>query len=237
MMYGWRLRIGLIVPSSNTTMESEFHAMRPEGVSVHTARMRLVEATPEELRRMAEDAQRAAELLATADVDVIIYGCTTGSLVGGVEWEEELRERIEGETGVETLTTAGAVVEALRALGVKRVCVATPYIRELDELEARFLGEQGFEVLAIRGLGLRRNTEIGGLPPWTAYRLAREAYREEADGVFISCTNFRTIEVIEPLERELGKPVVTSNQASMWAALRLRRLPLEGYGRLLRGRV
>lgn len=233
-MYGWRMRIGLIVPSSNTTMESEFHAMKPEGVSIHTARMRLEEATPEALMRMAEDALRAAELLKTANVDVIIYGCTTGSLVGGGEWEEGLAREIEGETGVETITTARAVVEAIRAFNMKRVCVATPYIRELDELEVKFLREQGIEVSAIKGLGIRRNTEIGSLPPWASYRLAKEAYREEADGIFISCTNFRTLEAIEPLEREFGKPVVTSNQASMWAALRLIHQSIEGYGRLLR---
>lgn len=233
-MYGWRLRIGLIVPSSNTTMESEFHVMKPEGVSVHTARMRLIEATPEALLKMADDAHRAAELLATADVDVIIYGCTTGSLVGGVEWEERLAREIEEETGVKTITTAGAVVEAFRALGLKRLCVATPYIKELDELEVKFLSDLGFEVLAIKGLGLKRNTEIGSQPPWVSYRLAREVYREGADGIFISCTNFRTIEAIEPLEEEFGKPVVTSNQASMWAALRLIHQPIEGFGRLLR---
>jgi len=236
-MYGWRLRIGLIVPSSNTTMESEFNRMKPEGVSVHTARMRLIEATPDALIKMAEDAHRAAELLATADVDVIIYGCTTGSLVKGVEWEEGLRREIEESTGIKTVTTAGAVVDALRALGIKRLCVATPYIKELDELEVRFLSELGFEVLAIKGLGLKRNTEIGSQPPWVSYRLTREAYRDEADGIFISCTNFRTIEIIERLEAEYGKPVVTSNQASMWAAMKLIHQPIEGYGRLLREMV
>jgi len=233
-LYGWRLRIGLIVPSSNTTMESEFHRMRPEGVSVHTARMELTEVSPEALMRMAEGALRAAELLSTAEVDVIIYGCTTGALVGGMEWERGLVEKIEDRTGIRTITTAGAVVEAMKTLGMRRICVATPYIKELDELEVKFLAEHGIEVLAIKGLSLRKNTEIGRLPPWTSYRLAKEVFKPGADGLFISCTNFRTIDVIEPLERELGVPVVTSNQASMWAALRLIHQPMEGFGRLLR---
>jgi len=221
------------VPSSNTTMESEFHRMCPEGVSVHVARMRLREVTPEALVKMAEDALLAAEMLSTADVNVIIYGCTTGALVKGMEWEKGLAEKIEARTGIRTITTAGAVVEAMKVLGLEKVCVATPYIRELNELEKKFLEEHGITVLAIKGLGIRENTEIGSLPPWTSYRLAREVLRPEADGIFISCTNFRTIEIIDPLERELGKPVITSNQASMWAALRLIREPLNRYGLLM----
>lgn len=233
-MYGWRLRIGLMVPSSNTTMEPEFYRMAPGGVSIHTARMRFVEATPEALRKMADDALKAAKDLATAEPDVIIYGCTTGALVGGVNWERELVKTLERETGVKIITTAFAVVEALKSLNVGKVAVATPYTDELNELEGAFLGEHGIEVTSIKGLGIVKNTEIGAKPSWVAYRLASEVFKPEADGVFISCTNFRTIEVIEKLESELGKPVVTSNQASMWSALRLIRESVRGYGRLLR---
>lgn len=237
-MYGWRARIGLIVPSSNTTMEPEFWRMAPEGVSVHTSRVRLSEVTPEALRLMASEAVRAAEELATADVNVIVYGCTSGSLLEGVEWEERLRREIRERAGVEAITTAQAVVEALRALGVRRVAVATPYIDEINSRERSFLERSGFSVVRIRGLGIVRNTDIGRQPPWVAYRLAKEVAREagrSADGVFISCTNFRTIEVIELLEAELQLPVVSSNTASMWLALRTLGIRDRlSYGRLLR---
>ena len=237
-MYGWRARIGLIVPSSNTTMEPEFWRMAPEGVSVHTSRVRLSEVTPEALRLMASEAVRAAEELATADVNVIVYGCTSGSLLEGVEWEERLRREIRERAGVEAITTAQAVVEALRALGIRRVAVATPYIDEINSRERSFLERSGFSVIRIRGLGIVRNTDIGRQPPWVAYRLAKEVAREagrSADGVFISCTNFRTIEVIEPLESELQLPVVSSNTASMWLALRTLGIRDRlGYGRLFK---
>ena len=237
-MYGWRARIGLIVPSSNTTMEPEFWRMAPEGVSVHTSRVRLSEVTPEALRLMASEAVRASEELATADVNVIVYGCTSGSLLEGVEWEERLRREIRERAGVEAITTAQAVVEALRALGVRRVAVATPYIDEINSRERSFLERSGFSVVRIRGLGIVRNTDIGRQPPWVAYRLAKEVAREagrSADGVFISCTNFRTIEVIELLEVELQLPVVSSNTASMWLALRTLGIRDRlSYGRLLR---
>jgi maleate isomerase len=237
-VYGWRARIGLIVPSSNTTMEPEFWRMAPEGVSVHTSRVRLSEVTPEALRLMASEAVRAAEELATADVNVIVYGCTSGSLLEGVEWEERLRREIRERAGVEAITTAQAVVEALRALGVRRVAVATPYIDEINSRERSFLERSGFSVVRIRGLGIVRNTDIGRQPPWVAYRLAKEVAREagrSADGVFISCTNFRTIEVIELLEAELQLPVVSSNTASMWLALRTLGIRDRlSYGRLLR---
>lgn len=219
-MYGWRARIGLIVPSSNTTMESEFWRLLPEGVTLHTARVRLVRAVPEELKAMAGEAVKAAEDLATAEVDIIVYGCTTGSLLEGVGWEARLREAMERSSGVKVVTTALAVVEALRRLRVRRVAVATPYVEELNRREKRFLEDCGFEVVRMKGLGIERNAEIGRQPPWVAYRLAREVWTREADALFISCTNFRTLEVVEPLERDLGKPVVSSNTASLWLALR-----------------
>jgi len=237
-VYGWRARIGLIVPSSNTTMEAEFWRMAPEGVSIHTSRVKLVEVTPEALKLMAVEAARAAEELATAEVDVVVYGCTTGSLLEGPEWEEGLRRETRKRAGVEAVTTAQAVVEALKALGVKRVAVATPYIDELNARERAFLEKLGFTVVRIKGLGIVRNTDIGRQPPWVAYRLAKEVAKEvgpSVDGVFISCTNFRTIEVIEPLEAELQLPVVSSNTASMWLALRsLGIRDRLSYGRLLR---
>jgi len=215
-------------------MEPEFYRMAPAGVSTHTARMRLEKVTVESLMEMAEDAGRAAEGLATAEVDVIVYGCTTGSLVGGVEWEERLVQRIERETGTPTLSTSGAVVEALKALNVGSVAVATPYTDELNRLERAFLEAHGIEITAIRGLSLAKNVDIGRTDGAAVEELVR-AVAGGADAVFISCTNLPTIDLIEPLEAELLRPVVTSNQASLWAALRGCGLSgLKGYGTLLR---
>ena len=237
MGYGLRLRIGLLVPSSNTTMEPDFHSMAPEGVSVHTARMRLDEVTPDGLIRMADDAERGAALLATAGVDVIVYGCTTGSLVGGVKWEESLVRNIHENTGVRATSTSGAVVLALRSLSARRVGVATPYTDVLNRLETQFLEDHGFQVAAIEGLGLVDNLEIGRVERDVIEGLI-EAVASEADTIFISCTNLPALDLIDGLERRHGRPVVTSNQASLWAALRdsgVKGIP--GYGELLRDRL
>jgi maleate isomerase len=229
------LRIGLLLPSSNTTMEPDFHGMAPEGVTVHSARMMLRSVTVEGLDAMSGEALRAGALLATAGVDVLIYGCTSGSLIRGVEWERELVSSIEAETGVPTLSTAGAVVEGLRALGLRSVGVATPYTDDINGFERRFLEAQSFEVGSMRGLGLVENHEIAAVPSERIVGLAEEV-AVGSEGVFVSCTNLPAATLVHGLEARLRRPVVTSNQASMWAGLRaLGRGGVEGYGLLLKG--
>jgi len=219
-MYGWRGRLGLIVPSSNTTMEMELHDYLPFGVSLHTARMPLRNVTEEELLKMSALALESARLLKDADVELILYGCTSGSFIGGKDYEKELEAKIEDEVNVPVVSTSTAVVEALKILDAQSLLVITPYTEEINGREKDFLEANGFEVLDMRGLGIEDNLTIGRLEPHEAYRLAKASFIEEADAVFISCTNLRTFEVIGPLEEDLGLPVVTSNQASLWLALR-----------------
>jgi len=235
-MYGWRGRIGLMVPSSNTTMEPEFYRLAPKGLSIHTARMHLVEATPEELMEMERYSEEAARELMDADVNILVYGCTTGSLIGGLGFDLKLTGKLESLSGLPVVTTARAVIEALERLKASSIVVATPYIDSLNIKEKEFLEGNGFKILKIKGLNIRRNTDIGRQNPTVAYRLVKEVFIQEAEAVFISCTNFRTIEVIDILERDLKKPVVTSNQATMWATLRKLGISesIDGYGKLLK---
>ncbi|ASA77834.1 aspartate/glutamate racemase family protein [Thermococcus sp. 5-4] len=219
-MYGWRGRLGLIVPSSNTTMEMELHEALPDGVSLHTARVPLRNVTEEELVKMNTLAVEAARLLRDASVEMILYGCTSGSFIGGKDYEKELESQIEEEVNVPVVSTSTAVVEALKMLDARDVLVITPYTDEINAREREFLEANEFNVLDIRGLGIEDNTKIGKLEPYEAYRLAKASFMDEADAIFISCTNLRTFEIIEPLEEDLGIPVVTSNQASLWLALR-----------------
>lgn len=218
-MYGWRGRLGLIVPSSNTTNEPEFAQYLPDGVSVHTARMELADTNAEALQEMAADAERCATLLRTADVDVIAYGCTTGSLVNGPGYDEKIESQLSDHAAVPVVATAASIKRAFEALDLKSLSIVTPYITELNEQEAEFLEAAGYEITGIDGLGIEPNTEIGAQTPETAYRQARKLDISDADGIFVSCTNFRTFEIIDKLERDLGKPVVTSNQATLWDAL------------------
>ncbi|MFB6311004.1 MAG: aspartate/glutamate racemase family protein [Salinirussus sp.] len=219
-MYGWRARLGLLVPSSNTTNEPEFAAVLPDGVSLHTGRLPLEDVTADDLTAMAETAVDAAEHLAHANVDVVAYGCTTGSLVKGHGYAEELEASLADVADAPAVATALSVERALDALGARSVAVVTPYIDDLNEREREFLEEAGFEVRSLAGRGIEPNLEIGHLSPEAAYRQARSAGAEDADALFISCTNYRTFEAIEPLEADLDVPVVTSNQATLWDALR-----------------
>lgn len=219
-MHGWRTRVGLIVPSSNTTNEPEFQVALPEGVSLHTSRMRLVEPTPETLERMAEDADRCADLLSTADIDIVAYGCTTGSLIKGAGYDERLESKLEAQAGVPAVVTAAAIRRAFDALGLESLAIATPYVEELNDREREFLEAAGHSIVDMEGLGIDLNRDIGALRPERMYRLGRSLDHAEADGVFLSCTNARTFEIIPTLEADLGKPVVTSNQATLWDTLR-----------------
>ncbi|MFQ5711405.1 MAG: maleate cis-trans isomerase [Candidatus Geothermarchaeales archaeon] len=220
-MYGSRARMGLIVPPTNTVMESEFHRMAPEGVSVHVARpdWDTPDPRPEAMLRLSGGVVHAARRVALAGVQIIIWGCTSGSFLKGLGYDREMAREIEEATGVEGLTTSTAVIEALGELGLRRIAVATPYVDEVNEREVEFLAGHGFEVTEIKGLGIIDPLGIGRLTPSVAYDLAKEVDSPGAEGVFISCTDLRTIDVIGRLEEELGKPVISSSQASMWAAL------------------
>ena len=236
-MYGWRGRIGLLVPAVNTVVEPEMVRMVPKGVAVYAER--LAQPRTSELagnEDLVRDAERAARYLSRARVDVVAFACTSASFFEGVEAERRLQDTIEQGAGAPAVTTIGAVVEALGALNVRRLVLATPYPDEVNALEEAFLCSRGYDVLAMRGLGIQDAFDIGLSDDACAYRLARELVEPEADGIFISCTNFPTLRIIEDLEADTGLPVVTSNQATAWACLR--RLGVPGkrndLGRLFR---
>lgn len=229
------MKFGLLVPSSNTTMEPEFWKMASGWMTLHAARMRLQEITVDALEEMEELMIEAAVRLADAGVDVIGYGCTSGSLFRGKDFDKEIEKKIEKETGISAVATAKAVIRALDELRIKRVCVATPYSDEINERLERYLEENGISVLNIKGLGIVRNTEVGNLDSRAAYELARQVVLPETQGIFISCTNFRTIEMIDTLEEELNVPVLSSNTATLWAMMKEAavRRRVEGCGKLL----
>jgi maleate isomerase len=238
-MYGKRGRIGLITLASDTSVLPEYSLVMPDGVAIYAAPIVLPrgEVTAAALAEMLEGDQleHAAALLVWADVDVIVFACTSGSLVHGVGWDREVASRIERASGRAATTTTTAVLAALQAVGATSVAVATPYIDEINAIERRFLEASGFAVVGIGGLGCATDAEIGRLEPADAVSLVARVDTPAADAVFISCTNFHCLPVIASLERQLGKPVVTSNLAGAWAALRQIGIAdmIRGYGRLL----
>lgn len=242
-MYGWRARLGLLVPATNSVMEPEFNKMAQQldGVSVHASRM----PTPKEPLSVDLElkfsslamVEKAAREVAQVGVSAISFGSTGGSFVEGIQHDLSIIKKIEEATGIPAVTPSTSVISALKHLGIEKVGVTTPYPRDLNERLKVFLKEQGFTVVDFREHPTSEVLKIGRYPPEVAYSIAREI-SDEADGIFISCTDFRTIEIIEMLERDTDKPVVTSNQATMFRLLNTVRIKdsIRGYGRLLEKR-
>jgi maleate isomerase len=237
-IYGWRARIGLIYPFAGWIMEPEFYHLGPPGVITLTTRVTLTAATLEGLADMAQspEVERATAGLATAPVQVICFGGTSASFLHGPPWDASLRGRMARvSAGIPVTTTSHASVQALRALGAERIVFAGPYLADVTEQGRQFFEASGFKVLNAVGMGLDHDRTIGRVTLEEVYRLARRADHPDADAVFISCTGLRTIGVLAALERDLGKPVVSANQASFWHCLRVAGIPdrIAGYGRLL----
>jgi maleate isomerase len=239
-VYGERGRIGLIVPSSNTVCEPEMAMLCPRGVATYSARI-LFEPTISGLKAMKDHVEKASlELSSEGICDIIAFCCTVGSMMDGPHYDQEIIRRIEETSGVPAITTTSAVKASLDALGVIRVAVATPYTVEIDELEKRLLEMMGYQVTNIIGYHEHvspenfRNDMIGRLLPEEAYNLGMKVTDGRNEAIFISCTNFRAIEIIQRLEDNTGKFVISSNQATMWHAIRKLAIqdPKKGYGRL-----
>ena len=221
MYYGWRRKIGLIYPATSPAGEMEFHKYLPEGVALLTNRILLERVDPEGLGAMEERVAEAARVTATARPDIVVFACTSGSLIKGYGYDQRLIRQIQDAAGgIPALTTTTAMVEALRAVGAKRVAVSTPYCAAVDQAEKQFLEDSGFSVTEIRGLGLSGALEIPRVTPDQIYRQTMALDRTGADAVFVSCTGIGIMDVIPMLEEDLGLPVVTSNQATLWLTLR-----------------
>ena len=223
-MIGWRAKFGVILPSVNTTTESEFYRCLPDGVSAHFTRMEFKEETPESYERMIDDVPAGARMLTHAGVHAIMFACTSGSLYGGLGYDQKIISKIRENSDATASTTSTAVIEAFKAMEVKKVAVATPYVDWINELEKKFFEGSGVKVLNIQGLGLR-GLDVCEVHPETLYRFARAEDREEADALFLSCMGLRTLEILSRLERDLGKTVLSSNQVTLWKLFRLCGIP------------
>lgn len=237
-MYGWRAKIGRISPSPETVGAEEWRRSMPDGVCLVETRTLVHDVTVDGLAEAVTQVERAALELASAEADVILQAGTAIAFFRGFGHDTELCRRIVEVTGIKATTSLTAVVAALRALGIKKPAIATSYIADIDRRLVDVLEKSGFEVAAIKGMGIKKSIDMGKVEPEETYLLAKEVVRSApaADGILISCGNLRSFEAIEPLEIDTGLPVVTSNQAGLWQALRLagvnERLP--NLGRLLR---
>lgn len=229
----WERKLGLIVPSWNTVNEYEFQQVIHPTMSVHSMRIKITADDEDNYSWMATQVPSAAQLLAQAKVQAICYGCLAGGFVKGPGHDQQIVNDIESVTGIPGVAAASAVVDALKALGVERVSVASPYEPWLNDKLRQYLNAFGIEVLALKGLGTQAHS---GFTPEQNAALASDVDRPASQAIFIACSNFRTLEIIEPLEEKLGKSVVSSNLCSLWKMLRVLgdRRGLPRTGRLFR---
>jgi maleate isomerase len=245
--WGFRARLGLLVPHADVGPESELHAMAPGGVSIHAARvpfgvMRAGGAMdptigPDAVRAFTDPphVDDAAELLAAAPLHAIGFGFTSSSYVCGAAADAALRTRLEGRTrGIPVAITGLSAVLALRALGVGRLAVIDPpwFSADLNAMGAAYFRSQGLEILHHAPAGLPSDQRA--VHPGHLYEWARAHVPAEAEAVFIGGNGFRAVGVIQALEEDLGVPVLTANQVLCWHLLRLAgtRAPVVGYGHL-----
>lgn len=162
---------------------------------------------------------------------VFAYACTSGSFVNGLVGERAIAAAMTSVSGAPTVTTSGAIVSALAYLGLSRVAIATPYDLEITNRLADFLNDSSITVTGTSHLGM--DGRIWGVPYIRTAELIRQADSPEAEAIVVSCTNLPTYDLIAPLERELGKPIISANQATMWAALGMCDLAAVGPGQRL----
>ena len=211
-------RIGLIIPSSNRLTEPQFYTYAPPQVGIHVTRLRMTGQWRKSPRELEPLVAEAAAKLSDVKPGIIVFHCTATSMENGLAGEAALVEAIQNASGCRTITTAQAITEALTRFGINKLVLISPYVKQTNEHEIKYLAERGLTVIHDVGLGLDSDGYIAVTPAqWI--KTVNENTRPEAEGYLLSCTNTQTIEVIEDLESQLGKPVITSNQATLWTCL------------------
>ncbi len=235
--YGKLVRMGLLALSTDLAIERDFGRMVPDDdLLLVTTRIHL--ETPNSDRTFTnlqhEIVAAARLLIPDSRLDVLVFGCTAASTIIGPKRVAALAA--EARPGLECTNPATGTIEALKALGARRIAVVTPYTRQMTGNVLRFLDAGGFEFTGVSALGFDTDVGIGSVPAHAFIDAARRTEREGAQALFISCTATKALDIIDELEAEIGIPVVTSNQAAFWHALKIagwsRAIP--GYGRLLR---
>jgi maleate cis-trans isomerase len=235
--YGVRGTIGLINVGPNPTPVPDFYRMIPYGVTVNESKIHEEPRVASEAEELGKRALEAARLLAEGHPKVIAFTCTASAMSVGPEADYEQIEAMERVTqGIPCTTTTTGVFNAFRFMGWKKIAMGGPYVQPVVDRFIEVLSAKGYEVVSSKTLGIVMLEELRTTPSHRAYEIGKAAFVPEADGIFIPCTTFRAIDIIDRLEQETGKPVITSNQASLWECLRLMGIDdvIDGYGELLR---
>ena len=239
-MYGWRARLGLLIPSGIVATEPDIEKMIPHGVSIHCHRFKFAGGKSEEevvrnLKLAEVQIEDAAEMLMDARPAVMAM-CGTGvSFIGGYGYDKTLIDKMKPRCGkIPVTTTTTAVTNGLKALGVKKISIAMPYVEPVAHTIAKFMEDSGFKVMDYKWLG-KGGHDIAQVPREEIYDLVKSVDTPETEALLVSCVSLHVAEIIQELETDLGKPLVTSNQATAWECLRLAGIKdsIKGWGTLL----
>jgi maleate isomerase len=214
-------RVGLIIPSSNRMVEQEMVAVFPAGVQAHVTRLRMTGPNHAAFAELVPRIEEAARALTDARCEVVAFHCTANSMEGGKEGENEIGAALNRAGAARATTTITAIQRAFEALGARRLVLITPYSASVTEHETEFLQMAGYRVLSARGYALAGSDAYCATPAQFWRDCALAAAHPEADVYLISCANISVFGIIPELEAKLARPVVTSNQAVLWDALRL----------------
>jgi maleate isomerase len=227
-----RARLGFIIPSSNRMVEPQIQRYAPPGVVPHFTRLRMTNRHRRPLAELLPQILVSVSLLMDSKCDAIVFQCTGTSMSGGVEADDRVVSEIRRVAGRPAISTATALRAALSALCARRIVFISETGPEGHAAKLAYLRESGHEVLRDHAASLAGSDAYCTTPPDYWYAAAIELKHPEADAYFISCANIQSMEVIEALEKELGRPVLTSNQAALWYALRVLGIKAAGPGML-----
>ncbi len=221
-----RAKIGVLVPFTNTNLEPDMELLRPPDCTVHFQRMGgydvdEIPGSDQMAGLGASDISNDLRMIAGVRPDVVLYGCTSATLTHGPEFDATLAAEIKSGSGAACFTAAGALISAIQTIGAKKVGFSSPYLGEINQQAMGFMAANGIETVKCADVGRELgNYGQGELTPDEVYELALQADHPDAQAIILSCTDMRSVEVISHIEAHLGKPVVTSNQAMMFAVMR-----------------
>jgi maleate isomerase len=216
-------KLGLVIPSSNTVMEPDFHRRLGASCVISTDRIYLEQVTREaEEFMIKEELPRALRLIKTTDPHVIVFGCTSAGSLGGLEHDVSIARMIEQQTATQAVTVVGSIIEQLRSIQPQNVAVFTPYDEDLTWSVAQCVAEAGYRVVKAAGMDILANRDIGRVTPIEILDFVKsQMHGLNADCIFLSCTNWQAIDAIDFVKAHFQLPVISSNQATMEAVRKL----------------
>ena len=212
-----RHHVGLLIPSSNTTIEHEYNRFGPPEITWHAGRLTLTEVSPEGMAKQEPDIAREAVKLATAQPGLLLLCQSAIGFIGGEAYERATMARMTAVSGVAAVSAASLMVGAVRALGAERIALATPFATGVDAAAAAYFARAGLPPKRTAALGMTGNYGIAAVTADELIALVRAADGPDVDAIVIPGGNLQAMELLPEIEAALGKPLVVTNQACMWA--------------------